>query len=110
MDAKYVKFNKDKFKEAILYLLSKYPERTLEGKKKLAKLLYFADFNFFEAFESPFTGATYRALQMGPVPQELDSVLDEMHGKEIEIGRKPTGLPNDAMTYRSNTEEADFKH
>ena len=50
MNQKDNKFNKQKFNEAVLYLISKSPNKTLEGKKKLAKLLYFVDFNFFEAY------------------------------------------------------------
>ena len=78
MNSKKIKFNGKKFKEAILFLLSQSPNQTIEGKKKLAKLLYFGDFNFFEIYEKPVTGATYRALPMGPVPDELEKTLKEM--------------------------------
>lgn len=100
-----ISFNNKKFKEAILYILLHSPDHTIEGKKKLAKLLYFCDFNFFEAFEKPFTGATYRALQMGPVPQELDEALSELSGKEIRINKKSIGLPNDMIVYTLNDSE-----
>ena len=77
-----IKFDNNKFKEAILFLLSQSPNKTIEGKKKLAKLLYFADFNYFEAYEEPLTGATYRALPMGPVPDELEGAIKEMKEKQ----------------------------
>jgi uncharacterized phage-associated protein len=103
MDTKKTNFNNRKFRGAILYLLANSSGATIEGKKKLAKLLYFADFNFFEAFEKPFTGATYRALPMGPVPQELDAALAELEGREIKIKRKSIGLQNDMVVYSLNT-------
>lgn len=101
-EEKREKFNKEKFKEAILYLIAKSPGHTLKGKKKLAKLLYFSDFNFFEAYEEPLTGATYRALPMGPVPDELECALKEMNGEEIKISKKQIGLKNDVWVFNLN--------
>jgi uncharacterized phage-associated protein len=94
-----IKFNKEKFKEAILFLISQYPDKSIEGKKKLAKLLYFSDFNSFEAYEKPVTGASYRALPMGPVPDELDEMIKEMKGKVVVVAKKDIGLPNDMMVF-----------
>src|SRR3989338_321190 len=102
MSPKKIRFDVKKFREVILYLLAHSPNRTIEGKKKLSKLIYFVDFNFFEAFEKPFTGATYRAMTMGPVPQELDSVLTTLEGKEINIKKKSIGLKNDLIVYSLN--------
>lgn len=99
MNPKSVKFDDRKFKEAILFLLSQSPNKTIEGKKKLAKLLYFADFNHFEVYEAPLTGATYRALPMGPVPDELDRAIKDLGGKFINITKKNIGLPNDMVIF-----------
>lgn len=93
-------FDRKKFQAVLLYLLSKAPNQTIEGKKKLAKLLYFADFNFFEAFERPLTGATYKALPMGPFPEELDAALLPISGKKITVSKKPNGLENDTVVYK----------
>lgn len=54
----------------------------MRGKKKLAKLLYFADFDFYEKYERPITGDTYNALPMGPVPASLDEVTKRMVDKK----------------------------
>jgi uncharacterized phage-associated protein len=99
-------FNRKKFQAVLLYLLAHSPKQTIEGKKKLAKLLYFSDFNFFEAFEQPLTGATYKALHMGPFPEELDTTLASIagEGKQIGISKKPTGLQNDAVVYKLTIE------
>jgi uncharacterized phage-associated protein len=50
----------------------------IEGKIKLAKLLYYVDFDHFQYKESmkSITGDTYIAKEMGPVPARLDDVID----------------------------------
>jgi len=103
-----IKFDNNKFKEAILFLLSQSPNKTIEGKKKLAKLLYFADFNYFEAYEEPLTGATYRALPMGPVPDELEGAIKEMKEKVITVTTKKTGLKNDTVVFTLSANEKDL--
>ena len=69
--------NKEKYKQAILYLCFKL-NKEVRGKKKLAKLLYFVDFDFFEKYQKPFTGDKYRALPMGPFPIHLNEITREM--------------------------------
>lgn len=77
--------NKEKYKQVILYLCSKLGG-ALKGKKKLAKLLYFVDFDFFEKNQKPITGDIYKALPMGPFPTKLEEITTEMKKKkEIEI-------------------------
>ena len=61
---------KKKYQQVILYLCKKLGGE-IQGKKKLAKLLYFADFDFFEKNQKPITGDTYKALPMGPVQSLL---------------------------------------
>ena len=67
----------EKYKQAILYLCSKLGKE-VRGKKKLAKLLYFVDFDFFEKNQKYFTGDKYKALPMGPVPVSLNEITREM--------------------------------
>ena len=112
MDTKKIKFDDKKFKEAILFLLSLSPSQTIEGKKKLAKLLYFADFNFFEAYEKPVTGATYRALPRGPVPDGLEKAIKEMKGESITVAKKDIGLPNDVVVFslKKGKQDPTFKN
>ena len=52
--------NKEKYQEVILYLCQKLAERLKE--EKLAKLLYFADFDFYEINQKSITGDVYRAF------------------------------------------------
>lgn len=66
--------NVEKYQQTILYLANKLGGQ-IKGKKKLAKLLYFADFDFFEKYEKSITGATYKHLPMGPYPSDLTEIV-----------------------------------
>ena len=55
----------------------------MRGKKKLAKLLYFADFDLYEKSQQSITGDVYRALPMGPVPSALQGITSEMTKKKM---------------------------
>jgi uncharacterized phage-associated protein len=52
---------------------------------KLYKLLYFFDFGKFEAIGSCATGLEYYAWRKGPVPSELESTINDILQKEIEL-------------------------
>lgn len=68
----------EKFKQVLLYLLERCGGKPNVGETVIYKLLYFADFNFYELFEEQLTGATYRKLQYGPVPREFGEIVNEM--------------------------------
>lgn len=75
------KISEKKYKEVILYLAEKLGGE-IRGKKKLAKLLYFVDFDFFEKFEKSLTGDVYKALPMGPYPVTMEKILADMAKEE----------------------------
>lgn len=68
----------EKFKNILLYILERCAGKPNVGETVLYKLLYFADFNYYELYEEHLTGATYRKLPFGPVPLNLDVVMNEM--------------------------------
>lgn len=72
------KFNKEKFKQVLLYMLEKCGARANVGETALYKLLYFADFNFYELYEEPLTGAMYRKISYGPAPCDFKKTVEEM--------------------------------
>lgn len=74
--------NRKKYQNAILYLCQKL-KGEVRGKKKLAKLLYFADFGLYEKDQRSITGDAYRALPMGPVPAALEKIVVEMEEKQL---------------------------
>lgn len=74
--------NQKKYENAVLYLCQKL-NGEVRGKKKLAKLLYFADFDFYEKNQKSITGDVYRALPMGPFPIALDTMTDAMMKSKV---------------------------
>jgi transcriptional regulator with XRE-family HTH domain len=71
----------NKFKNILLYILEKCAGKPNVGETVLYKLLYFSDFNYYELYEEHLTGAKYRKLPYGPVPQKLDIILNQMIDK-----------------------------
>lgn len=67
-----------KFKNILLYILEQCAGKPNVGETLLYKLLYFSDFNYYEKYEEHLTGAQYRKLPYGPVPQKLDAILRQM--------------------------------
>lgn len=67
-----------KFKNVLLYILERCAGKPNFGETVLYKLLYFSDFNYYELYETHLTGAQYRKLPYGPVPQNLDIIINSM--------------------------------
>jgi len=68
----------NKFKNVLLYLLERCAGKPNVGETVLYKLLYFSDFNYYELYEEHLTGAKYRKLPYGPVPQKLDTIMGQL--------------------------------
>jgi transcriptional regulator with XRE-family HTH domain len=68
----------NKFKNVLLYILERCAGKPNVGETVLYKLLYFSDFNYYELYEEHLTGANYRKLPFGPVPQKLDIIINQM--------------------------------
>ena len=71
----------NKFKNVLLYILERCAGKPNVGETVLNKLLYFSDFNYYELYEEHLTGAKYRKLPFGPVPQNLDTIINQMIDK-----------------------------
>ena len=75
----------EKFKNVLLYILERCAGKPNVGETVLNKLLYFSDFNYYELYEEHLTGAKYRKLPYGPVPQKLDTIIRQMiESKQIQ--------------------------
>lgn len=75
---------KAKYENAVLYLCKKLGGE-VQGKVKLAKLLYFVDFDYYEKHQASITGDTYHALPMGPVPDAMNEIVDGLvSGSKVE--------------------------
>ena len=76
--------NLEKFKEVLLYILSKIGGKPNIGETVLYKLLYFIDFDYYEKYEEQLVGATYIKNHYGPTPVEFKDIVEEMiRGGEI---------------------------
>jgi transcriptional regulator with XRE-family HTH domain len=81
------KFDESKFKEILLYVLSQTANRPNVGETVLYKLLYFCDFNYYEKYRQPMTGATYIKNHFGPTPTDFKKIVQKNLGKEIAIDK-----------------------
>lgn len=78
-------FNRQKFKEVLLYILHEVGSRPNVGETVLHKLLYFIDFDYYEKYEEPLMGGRYIKNHHGPTSVDLKSVIAEMEQQgEIE--------------------------
>ncbi len=77
MPASTVQFDREKFKEAILFLASYCPPEEL-GNVKLHKMLYFADMMNFLEEGRPLTGVDYLKQKFGPTARHLTSAVEEL--------------------------------
>ena len=75
--------NLEKFKEILLYILSKIGSKPNVGESVLYKLLYFIDFNYYEKYEEQLIGATYIKNHYGPTPTEFIKIVEDMEGKDL---------------------------
>jgi len=75
------KLKAEKFRNVLLYILERCAGKPNVGETVLYKLLYFADFNYYELYEEQLTGAEYRKLPHGPVPLNMNVILNEMMAK-----------------------------
>jgi len=59
-----------KLREAMLYFINMQDEIRFLGRTKLAKLLYFADFDFYSENHTSITGIPYVKKEHGPFPKD----------------------------------------
>jgi transcriptional regulator with XRE-family HTH domain len=87
--------NVDKFREVLLYVLSKIGGKPNVGEVVLYKLLYFIDFDFYEKFEEQLIGATYIKNHYGPTPVEFKTIVDQMikNGEIMKVDGKYFNYP-----------------
>lgn len=70
--------NINKFKQILLYILSKIGAKPNVGQAVLYKILYFIDFDFYEKYEEQLIGITYIKNHYGPTPVEFKKVIEDM--------------------------------
>jgi len=84
------KENIDKFKQVLLYIVSKVGSRPNIGQTAIYKLLYFIDFDYYEKYQKYLVGAIYVKNTHGPSPVSFTKISRELEaqGKLVEVKSK----------------------
>ncbi|MEI6238212.1 MAG: type II toxin-antitoxin system antitoxin SocA domain-containing protein [bacterium] len=84
------KENVDKFKQVLLYIISKVGSRPNIGQTAIYKLLYFIDFDYYEKYQKYLIGATYVKNTHGPSPVSFAKITRELEsqGKLVEVNSR----------------------
>ena len=75
----FIKPSLDKFAEMVLF----FSWELSPMKTKLNKLLFYADFMHFKKTGFSISGVSYKAIQMGPVPNNFQSLYEYIANNEI---------------------------
>lgn len=73
----------EKFRELVLYVAEKSEGDTNFGATKLNKLLFYADFVFYQRFGTSITRHQYQKLEHGPAPKALKPILATMQAEGV---------------------------
>jgi len=85
---KGIKFQPEKLRQVVLYILSKCGGKSNFAETVLYKILYYIDFNIYEILGEPVTGMNYIHQKFGPIPQlkQYQPTIQNMREKqEIKI-------------------------
>lgn len=78
---KIPKENTEKFKQVLLYIVSKIGNRPNIGQTAIYKLLYFIDFDYYEKYQEYLIGATYIKNTHGPTPVSFAKIASDLENK-----------------------------
>ena len=71
-------FPRERLRELILYIADKLQDDERGGITKLAKIIYFADFEAWRTQGKPVTGTKWKRMPHGPLPSDFYEILDEL--------------------------------
>lgn len=80
-----IEFDRSKFIELWLYIAKKSEDDKRFGATKLDKIFYFCDFEAYRQLGKSITGADYKHIQNGAVPNQYIPIRNEIEGDDIEI-------------------------
>ena len=66
-------FNSERFEALVLFIAHRRQEDAQFGRTKLAKALFYSDFDAYRDRRESLTGATYIRMPFGPFPNQLDT-------------------------------------
>ena len=91
--------NLEKFTEMVVF----FTEKMQPWKTMINKLLFYADFGMYSKVGLSISGVRYRAIQMGPVPDNFQSIFEYL-AKNNEVNICFTAFPNGSIgeQFKSN--------
>ena len=96
--------SQEKYKTILHYIVKECGSKPHFGKTVLWKLLYFADFDFYELFEEKLTGERYRNIDYGPAPEHFKEMIRKLKSeKKVDEITEKAG-PYDKQRYIALTE------
>lgn len=85
-----MKFDRDKYIELILYILTQSYDKKHLGKTVLCSLLYFIDFNYYELYGQLLTEETYIKTKKGIKPKHFREITEELiDRKQLFLRKEP---------------------
>ena len=88
----YKKPDFDKFAEMVLF----FSDKVQPWKTKLNKLLFYSDFTNFKLTGSSISGAWYKAIAMGPVPNNFQGIYEFLSNQEV-VDINTTSFPDGGL-------------
>jgi len=84
------KENAERFKQILLYIISKVGGRPNIGQTAIYKLLYFIDFDYYEKYQEYLIGAKYIKNTHGPTPVSFAKISRDLEekGQLVEVKSK----------------------
>lgn len=76
-------FDRRKFEELVLYIAERTADDPEFGRIKLAKTLFYADFEAYRLHGESITGAPYQAWEYGPYPPALESAINRLKNEGL---------------------------
>lgn len=94
--------NFEKFTEMVIY----FSEKTEPFKTKMNKLLFYADFLMFKQSCFSISGVRYKAIEMGPVPTNFQSIFEYLaNNHKIEIFYKTFSDGNTGEQFKARKDK-----
>ncbi len=78
-----VKYNMEKLEELILYIATRNRGDNTFGSTRLAKVLFWSDFERFRQTGDAITGAPYIKMPYGPIPNGFNDFLKSLEGGRL---------------------------
>jgi hypothetical protein len=72
-----------RFSQLILFIAERCKKDPTFSAIKLNKILFYSDFEAYARLGTPITGVAYQKLRLGPAPQAMPRILDEMQQDKL---------------------------